>query len=137
MKLMRSKLNENSSSFALLVLRVVSGLAMLLNHGWKKLQSFEAIASKGFADPFGIGAKASLSLTIFAEVFCALFIILGLFTRLATLPLIIAMLVAVFVAHGGDFLGEGEMASLYLAIFLALFVAGPGKYSLDRKIGKN
>ena len=38
---------------------------------------------------------------VFAEFFCAAFIILGLFTRLASIPLVIAMGVAVFFAHKG------------------------------------
>jgi len=134
---MSSKFSESSASIALFVIRIVAGLNMILNHGWKKLSSFESISAKGFADPFGIGTTASLSLAIFAEVGCSALLILGLFTRLATIPLMVTMFVAIFVAHGGDFFGEGEMAALYLAAYFALFVAGPGKYSLDRKIGKN
>ena len=136
MKLMTSKYSEPSVSVALLILRVVAGSSMLMNHGIKKLSNFSDMAAKGFADPFNIGVKASLGLTIFAEAFCAAFIILGLFTRLASLPLIIAMAVALFFAHGGEFFGDGEMAGLFLTIFAVLFLMGPGKYSLDKKIGK-
>lgn len=136
MKLMTSKYAEPSVSIALLLLRVISGSAMLMNHGLKKINNFNAIAAKGFADPFHIGVKASLGLTVFAEVFCAGMIIIGLLTRLATLPLIIAMVVALFFAHNGDFYGEGESSGLFLTMFLIIFLMGPGKYSLDKKIGK-
>lgn len=136
MKLMTSKYSEPSVSIALLLLRVVSGSAMLMNHGLKKITNFDAIVAKGFADPFHVGVKASLGLTIFAEAICAGLLIIGLFTRLASLPLIGAMAVALFFAHGGDFYGEGELAGLFMAVFIIIFLMGPGKFSLDKKIGK-
>ena len=108
---------------------------MLMKHGLDKLMHFSQKAG-GFADPFGIGSTASLSLAVFAEFFCAVFIILGLFTRLATIPLIIAMSVALFVAHQGDFFGKGELAGLFLIVFVTLLFTGPGKVSLDRLISK-
>ncbi|WP_346236635.1 DoxX family protein [Niabella insulamsoli] len=136
MKLMTSKYAEPSVSMALLLLRVVAGSSMLMNHGLKKISNFNNIVIKGFADPFHIGTKASLGLTVFAEVFCAALIILGLLTRLASLPLIMAMTVALFFAHGGELYGEGESAGMFLTIFIVIFLMGPGKYSLDKKLGK-
>ncbi|MFT4092996.1 MAG: DoxX family protein [Niabella sp.] len=136
MKLMTSKYSEPSVSIALLLLRLTAGALMLANHGMKKISNFSHIAAKGFADPFHIGSKASLSLTIFAEVFCSALIIAGLLTRIAAIPLIIAMIVALFIAHGGQIFGDGESAGIYLAIYITLFLVGPGKYSLDKKIGK-
>jgi putative oxidoreductase len=84
----------------------------------------------------GIGQAASLSLTIFAEFFCALFIIIGLFTRLFVIPLIVVMCVALFKVHNADFMGQGEMATLYLAGYLVLLFVGPGRVSIDAMIGK-
>ena len=83
-----------------------------------------------------MGQSASLALVIFAEFFCALFIILGLFTRLAVIPLIVTMCVALFKAHHADFMGEGEMAALYLACFAVLLLLGPGRVSVDGMISK-
>ncbi|MCH5714912.1 DoxX family protein [Niabella hibiscisoli] len=136
MRLMTSKYAEPSVSIALLLLRVIAGSSMLMNHGLKKISNFNAIVSKGFADPFHIGTKASLSLTIFAEVFCAGLLIIGLLTRLASLPLIVAMVIALFFAHGGQIFGEGESAGLFLTMYVVIFLMGPGKFSLDKKIGK-
>ena len=73
---------------------------------------------------------------IFAEFFCGVFILLGLFTRLACIPLIISMSVALFYAHKGDFFGDGEKATLFLLGYLALLFTGPGKVSMDKLIGK-
>jgi putative oxidoreductase len=105
----------------------------MINHGLDKLIHFAQKAPK-FADPFHIGSTTSLSLVVFAEFFCAAFVIIGLFTRLACIPLVIAMGVALFSAHRGDFYGQGENAGVYLICFLALLIMGPGKASLDRFI---
>ncbi len=107
----------------------------MIPHGFKKLMSFAA-KSSGFTDPFHIGGPASMSLTIFAELFCAALIVMGLMTRLACIPLIIAMSVAVFYSNHGKIFGGGELAAIYLAGFIALLFTGPGKISMGRLIGK-
>jgi len=119
----------------LLVLRVWLGLSMLLLHGWGKVQN-HAQLTQGFPDPLGVGTALSVNLVIFAEVFCAVLLVAGLAARLALIPLIVTMWVAFYVIHGGALLGEnnGEMAFVYLAGFVALFIAGPGRYSFDHYI---
>lgn len=88
-----------------------------------------------FGDPLGLGSELSLALTVFAEFVCAILLILGLATRLATIPLIITMVVAGFIVHGNDPFGKKEMALLYLAVYFVLLITGPGKYSLDNSLG--
>jgi putative oxidoreductase len=78
----------------------------------------------------------SLSLTVFAEVICSLFILLGFATRLAVIPLLITMLVAVFYVHGNDPFGKQEMGLLYLLTYVMLFIMGSGKYSIDNLLYK-
>jgi len=121
------------ASFGLLVLRV-SISAMMLTHGLNKLTNFSAM-SQHF-DPIGLGGTISLSLVIFAEVFCSIAIILGLFTRLSVIPLIVAMCVAAFVTHGGQAFDKKELALLYLTCYAVLFITGPGRYSIDRLLWK-
>ncbi len=133
-KLFSSKYSDNVISFSLLISRLTLG-GLMIPHGYKKLMSF-ASKSATFADPFHIGSTTSMALTVFAEFFCAVFIVVGLMTRLATIPLIVAMAVAVFLAHNGKIFGDGEHAALYLGGFIALLFAGPGKISMDRLIGK-
>ena len=84
----------------------------------------------------GIGTTASLALLVFAEFFCSLFLVLGLFTRFAAIPLIIATAVMVFKAHHGDIFGDGETAALYLTGYIVLLLVGPGRVSVDSLIGK-
>lgn len=134
-RLFSTKTSDSAFSFATLVLRVGAGILMLVNHGLDKLIHFADKASR-FSDPFGIGSTTSLALIVFAEFFCAAFIILGLFTRLAAIPLVIGMGVALFYAHNGEFFGKGESAALFLTAFLAVLFLGPGRVSLDRFIGK-
>lgn len=134
-RLFSTRCSDGAFSFAMLLLRLGAGSLMLVNHGLDKLMHFAEKAPR-FADPFGIGSTTSLAMVVFAEFFCAVFIILGLFTRLAAIPLVIAMGIALFYAHKGQLFGEGEFAALYLVVFLVLLITGPGRVSLDNMIGK-
>lgn len=69
-------------------------------------------------------------LSIFAEFCCSMFLITGLLVRLAVIPMIIAMAVAFFDVHDAMF-PEGELALIYLIMFVILYFTGPGRYSLD------
>ncbi|RYY65125.1 MAG: DoxX family protein [Chitinophagaceae bacterium] len=133
-KLFSVRTSDNALSLGTLLLRLTGGVLMI-HHGFDKLTHFSQKAHQ-FMDPFGIGSTTSLSLVVFAEFFCAAFLILGLFTRLAAIPLIVTMCVALFKAHGADFAGQGELAAVYLGLYLSILVLGPGKVSLDRFLGK-
>src|ERR1051325_8195914 len=135
MKIASTKYSDTAFSLAILILRLGLGTIMLVAHGYDKVQNFSKY-SAGFSDPFHVSSRVSLSLDIFAEFFCTCLIILGLFTRLACIPLIIAMCVALFYAHHGDVFGVGEKDALYLAGFIVLLCLGPGKVSVDGLIGK-
>jgi putative oxidoreductase len=84
----------------------------------------------------GIGSTFSLTLVIFAEFFCSLFLVLGLFTRLSVLPLIITMCVALFQVHHGEVFGKGETDALFLTSYFVLLLLGPGRVSVDSMISK-
>jgi Predicted membrane protein len=84
----------------------------------------------------GMSHLVSLSLTVFAEVICSLFILLGFATRLAVIPLLITMLVAVFYVHGNDPFGKQEMGLLYILTYVMLLIMGSGKYSIDNLLYK-
>ncbi len=133
-RLFSIKYTDNGISFATLVFRLGLG-GLMIPHGYDKLIHF-ASKSGSFMDPFHIGHPTSMALVIFAEFFCAVFLVLGLFTRLACIPLIIDMAVAVFLAHKGEIFGEGANAALFLFGYMGLLFTGPGKVSLDKLIGK-
>lgn len=125
----------HQSNVALLVLRLTFGGLMIINHGWGKAMKVLA-GDWSFGDPLGLGTAPSLILAAFAEVICAALVAVGLFTRWATIPLIFTMLVAVFVVHIDDPFKKMEMGLLYLAAYLAIFLMGPGAYSVDERFRK-
>ncbi|MFD2551130.1 DoxX family protein [Bizionia sediminis] len=128
--------NANKLSLVLLLLRVTAGIFML-THGVGKFERLISPEQIQFADPLGVGAAASLALTVFSEVFCSILLILGLGTRLAAIPLVITMLVAALIVHSNDGFGRQELGLLYAVIYITLLVLGAGKYSLDYLISKN
>jgi putative oxidoreductase len=132
--LLSTRYSAGAFNTAMLFLRIVMG-GLLLKHGYDKMVHFEETAAH-MINFFGIGQKASTALLIFAEFFCSLLVILGLFTRLAAIPIIIAMCVALFMVHKGDFFGDGQAATLYLIGFIVLLLVGAGKVSVDSMIGK-
>jgi putative oxidoreductase len=105
----------------------------MMTSGYNKLIHFSTKKTE-FLNFLGMGSPLSLSLCIFAEFFCALFIILGLFSRPAALVLIFNALVALFVAHNYDFFGDGQMMTMFFGAFLSILVMGPGKISVDGMI---
>ena len=130
-----SVIRKYNVDFGLLIFRLIVG-GLMLTHGYGKFMRLIQ-GDLRFADPLGLGSEASLILAVFAEFICALLIMLGLVTRLASIPLIITMAVAAFIIHGGDSLAEKEKAILFLASFIILFYKGGGKYSLDHMFFKN
>ncbi len=126
---------SNNISLSLLFLRLIVG-GFMFTHGIGKWMMLIGDGPIRFADPIGIGVTASLALTVFAEVFCSLFLIFGVAVRLAALPLLITMLVAAFIVHGQDGFGKQELPLLYASIYVFLAVMGSGKFSVDQYLYK-
>jgi len=133
-KLISTNYTAGAFNAATLLLRIVFGILMM-NHGYDKLVHFSA-QKANFYNFLGLGSTTSLLLVIFAEFFCALFVLLGLFTRLSTIPIIICMAIALFKVHDNQFFGNGQAACLFLTGFLTLLIIGPGKISVDGVSGK-
>lgn len=117
-------------SLGLLVLRVGTAVLLIYGHGWGKLVNFGERAGR-FADPIGLGSELSLALVVFAEVICSALLALGLWTRVAAVPIVIFALVAVFVQHAGDPWPKKELALLFMIPALTLALTGAGLFSLD------
>lgn len=129
-KLLRVNNATPTIDMALLIARIGIAALMLI-HGIPKMVILFSEAPVQFPAVLGIPAELSLTLTVFAEVVCSVFILAGCATRLATMPLIITMLVAVFVIHIGDPFAKQEPALYYLLVYIVLLLAGSGKYSID------
>jgi putative oxidoreductase len=134
-KLFNTNYTETAFNFSMLLIRFGFGFLLFMNHGLSKLQNFEQ-RKDTFADPVGVGHLPSLLFTIFAEVFCALLLAAGLLTRAAAFVLVLFFAVLIFVHHQHDSVKEKEDAILFLLVFLGILFCGPGKWSLDKLIGK-
>ena len=116
-----------------LVARVTVGWVFLWS-GWGKLNDLPTVIENfvGWGIPFPHILAPFVSIV---EFLGGLLLLLGLFTRLAAVPLIIVMIVAILTAKRAEIdsletlLGFDEVA--YMALFLWLAVAGPGPMSID------
>lgn len=128
---MKKSTNQMDDVFKLVARLGFGGL--MIPHGIAKFRKLLTESEIHFADPLGLGEEASLYLSIFSELICAVAVVIGLFTRWASIPVMITMLVAAFIVHGPDPWSKKEFAFLYFVGFLIIFLAGPGKYSADRR----
>lgn len=119
---------------ALLLIRITVG-TVFLKTGWGKLHNLPKIID--FFRELGIPApELQAPFVAGTEFVCGSLILVGLLTRLASIPLAITMGVAILTAKRSeieslvDLLGLSEF--LYIALFAALFFYGAGKVSLDR-----
>jgi putative oxidoreductase len=129
---MSSKLND----LGLLWLRVLTGAGLMV-HGYQKVFQggvpglAKMVASFGFPQPEVFAWAAALS-----EFAGGLFIILGLYTRLAALFAFITMSVAAFIALKAKPFETRELALAYWTLSGTLVFLGGGSISLSSKLGK-
>ncbi|SDT31248.1 putative oxidoreductase [Pseudomonas asplenii] len=122
--------NERAQALGLLFMRVSAAVFLLWVHGLPKLLHYST-ELQNIEDPFHLGANLTLMLAIFAEVFCPLLIIVGVLVRLACLPILSVLLVALVFVHPEWTIAEGQFAWLLLILFTSLFIAGPGRLALN------
>ena len=121
-------LRGKAVSFLLLLIRLFFGILFFM-HGLDKLTNFNEL-SLTYPSVLGFGSYTTLMVAIFCEFACSMFLLVGLMTRILLIPMILSMAVAFFDIHDG-MMPEGELSLIYLVIFLGLFIAGPGRYSVD------
>ncbi len=126
--------------FGILILRLNVGILMLL-HGLEKIYNgIDRIKDSVVA--FSLPELMAYGVYL-GEFLAPILIILGVFTRLASLALIFTMFFASFVVLGGNFEGYlslneyggwiVELQALYAFSCLALIFLGPGRFSLFNK----
>ncbi|MBV8361738.1 MAG: DoxX family protein [Deltaproteobacteria bacterium] len=118
---------------AQLLMRLFVGY-FFVETGWGKLHNLEGFAQRfagwGIPHPY-----FNAALSAYTEFIGGLFIVFGIATRLASIPMIINMLVAILavnlkrVSSLNDFVELDE--PLYALTFLWLLLAGPGWVSVD------
>lgn len=122
--------SSTSQDLGLLFARISLGLTLLVAHGLPKVQSFSMLSDK-FLSFLGLGPTVSLSLAIAAEVGGSLLVIFGIFSRVGSFLIMCTMGTAFFVFHAADPFGRKELPLVFLFAFTALFLTGPGRYSLQ------
>lgn len=117
-----------------IVFRAVIGV-IFIQSGWGKIHHLPKVIE--YFTSLGIPAAAFQARFVsFTELLCGSLILLGLATRLASIPLITTMVVAILSAKKdqveiwSDLFGLSEF--LYIVILIPLLVDGAGSLSLDR-----
>lgn len=133
---MKLKIPNTASAtpWGLFFLRVAAS-GMILTHGIPKFLNYSDKLHT-FSDPLGISSPISLTMAIGAEVFCAIALLLGLRSRLAAVPLLFTMLVAVILVHGGDPFKKIELPIMYGIMYATLMICGGGALQLDQWLNK-
>lgn len=123
---------------ALLLGRLAVGL-VFMSTGWGKVHSIDKVT--GFFASLHIPAPHFHAYLVgYSELLCGTAIVLGLLTRLATIPLVVSMVVAILTAKRADLHGLFDLVGFdeftYLVVLVMLAILGPGGWSIDRAIGK-
>ena len=121
---------------ALLFNRILVSSSLLFVHGLGKLRHFRA-GSNDFPDPFHWGPDFTFYFACFVTVFCPLLIMAGVFTRIAAVFTLSVTLAGLLLVHAHDPLVVRDTPYIYSVALIAIFLLGPGKYSLDQWISIN
>ncbi len=129
-------------SVATLPLRLIAGVLFIAHGGQKLFAWFGGYGLEGTGQWMAsIGLEPGYLMALLAgsaEFFGGVALILGLFTRPASLILAITMVVAIFAVHfeNGLFMSNNgyEFGLALLAMSVALLISGGGRYSLDSRL---
>jgi len=122
-------------NISLFVFRILVSVELMMAHGLKKVGIGIAQAEQ-IPNPLCLPENLNRLFAISANLFFPVLVILGLFTRIAVLPILAVTLTGYFVVHWHDSLLEKDTPFIYSVIYLFLLVIGPGKYSADYSINK-
>ena len=131
---------EKYQDLGLLIFRITVSCFMIGNHGLPKLLRLFGNEPITFYPFLGLSPNISLSLAVFAEFICAIAVIVGFYTRFASVFLFVTMFVAAFVVNVGKPFSDRELALLYMVSYLTLIFTDARRYSLNeflKKVGRS
>ncbi|HEY8073241.1 MAG TPA: DoxX family protein [Labilithrix sp.] len=129
---------------ALLLGRLAVGL-VFMSTGWGKVHDLEKVTQ--FFVTLGIPMPGLNAVVVgYTELLGGTALVLGVLTRLAAIPLIVSMVVAIATAKK-DELGKSEGVSklftlfgfdewTYLLVMVMIVILGPGRYAIDSILAK-
>tara|TARA_R110000772_G_scaffold23252_4_gene62316 strand:- start:311 stop:709 length:399 start_codon:yes stop_codon:yes gene_type:complete len=130
---MKTKTIKTSPDKGLLVFRVFAAFALIKAHGLPKLLHFQETLQH-IPDPLGMGSTFSAYFAIFTNLFCAVLVALGLFTRASAFLIFSLTITGLLLVHFNDSSKVQDVPLLYSIVFGYIAYMGAGKYSLDFKL---
>lgn len=128
------KPNPFNTDFGIFLLRLVLG-GLFTWHGLDALMHYNLYLSMS-KSTIGLPASLEFNLVVFSHFIGGILIVLGLFTRLAVIPIFITMTVAFTIAHKGQPFFQKELPFVYGLLCIVVFVLGGGAYSADNLLQK-
>jgi putative oxidoreductase len=127
-----------SKWLALLLGRLAVGL-LFVSTGWGKVHDLDKVTH--FFTELGIPAPHFHAVVVsFSELVCGSLLVVGLLTRLATVPLIVSMIVAILTAKRADLHGLFDLVGFdeftYLVVLVMIAILGPGSAALDTVVAR-
>ena len=113
--------------------RVTLGV-LFMSTGWGKVHSLDKVTA--FFTELGIPAPGFHAVLVsFTELIGGALLLVGLASRMAALPLLVSMAVAILTAKRDEVAGLSDLFGLvewtYLVLLAWVALAGPGRISLD------
>lgn len=127
--------SANNFNVIMLFFRTAISLELIIVHGLKKL-GINGAERENIPNPFHLNEAFNDIIAISANLLFPVFVIIGLFTRIAVLPILAVTLTGYFVVHLNDVLSTKDIPFMYSLAYLLILVLGPGRYSVDYLIDK-
>ncbi|SKB93850.1 putative oxidoreductase [Soonwooa buanensis] len=136
LKLFSTEINPRIQDVTLLAFRVLLSGELIYAHGLKKL-GVGVGEAEVVPNPLNLPEAFNSLFADAASLIFPLFVIAGLATRIAVLPILAVTLTGYFVLHFHDAPLIKDTPFMYSLSYLVILFLGPGKYSLDYFIQKN
>ena len=129
---------ERAAFLGPLLARLTLGVAFV-SSGWGKIHNLDKVTE--FFTELGIPAPHIQAVFVsWVELVCGALVLVGFATRLASIPLICTMIVALITAKAEDIAGVSDLVGTieftYSALAVWLTVSGAGALSLDRVLAR-
>ena len=114
----------------ILLFRVLLSIQMIYAHGLKKI-GIGVLEAEQVPNPLHLPEMINSVFAIAANIFFPILVILGLFTRLAILPIVAVTLTGYFILHLHDAALIKDAPFMYSLSYLLILYFGAGRFSLD------